>query len=192
MNVVNSQPQQSPNNFGDGIEKFAAIVGSVISIVTPFLNRWFEVSIITIWCVIVVGIGLLLLALHRYTRGMGVSKQRIVRVAGYAACLGGGLLSGYSAWFFTQPRFEITALHTLDGDPNTYELTDLLIWNRDHLDTGGISTTLQIEIIHHYRGAEHQGKVVAVLTSPDGKEYTTKPLWDDLTSDSTIPSPIIQ
>jgi hypothetical protein len=182
--VSSPQHQQSPNNVGDGIEKLAAIVGGLISIVTPFLNHWLDVSIIASLCVIVVGISMLFGALYHYTRNMGASKRRIARWVGFAACLGGGLVSSYFAWSFAQPRFEITALHTLDGDPDTYELTDLLIWNQDRLDTVGLTTTLQIEIRPRYQGIEHQGKVIALLTSPDGKERISKPLWDDFTSAS--------
>jgi hypothetical protein len=111
---------------------------------------------------------------------------------------------GWLLWRDAQPyfapQFEITALDTLQGDENAYELTDNLIWNQDRLDqpeeksadqsedesdhkfSVGITFTLQIRPT--YWGRTRFGKVVA-LVSGAAEHLEPIELWDDFTNESS-------
>ena len=91
----------------------------------------------------------------------------------------GGVIYCYS-----RPHFEITALKTLDGDRNAYELTDMLIWNQDVLDEYDVDITFVLEIRPIYYGKQRFGKVVALI-SGEGDDPTEKALWDDFTKTSS-------
>jgi hypothetical protein len=90
---------------------------------------------------------------------------------------------GYLVYEQSQPRFEITALRTLEGDQNAYELTDMLIWNQDNLDEYGVTITFTVEIRPTYHGKRRFGGVVARF-SGEGDSVIEKPLWDDFTKNS--------
>ncbi len=90
---------------------------------------------------------------------------------------------GYFLYERSQPRFEITALDTLEGDHNAYELTDMLIWNQDNLDKYGVAITFTLEIRPNYNGQRRFGEVIARI-SGDGDSPIEKPLWKDFTADS--------
>ena len=178
-NPPNPQP---PAAWSDRVEQGTMLIGAIVSVTAPFLGQWFDLPIIVSWAVLTVGLGLLLFALYRGTRVIPQPLARVIFGTGAIVLIGAAIGAGYFSWVIGQPRFEITALNTLDGDPDTYELTDMLIWNRDHLDTYGVATSFKIEIRPRYQGVAHHGQVVAVFTSPDGKERITKPLWDDFTA----------
>lgn len=89
----------------------------------------------------------------------------------------------YDAQPYLAPQFEIAALDTLEGDPNAYELTDMLIWNQDNLDRGRVAITFTLEVRPSYFGRKRYGQVVARI-SGDGKPLEDKPLWDDFDRES--------
>lgn len=84
---------------------------------------------------------------------------------------------------YLAPQFEIAALDTLEGDPNAYELTDMLIWNQHNLDRGRVTITFTLEVRPSYFGRRRYGQVVARI-SGDGKLLEDKPLWDDFDRES--------
>jgi hypothetical protein len=79
-------------------------------------------------------------------------------------------------WRYWTPRFEITALRTLKGDPDAYELTDMLIWNKNDLQQYGVEIVFPIQIIPLYASERRLGKVIAVITG-DGTEQAERELW---------------
>ena len=96
-------------------------------------------------------------------------------------------LWGRALWHDAQPylapQFEIAALDTLEGDPNAYELTDMLIWNQHNQDRGQVAITFTLEVRPSYFGRKRYGQVVARI-SGDGKPLQDKPLWDDFDRES--------
>jgi hypothetical protein len=91
---------------------------------------------------------------------------------------------GYFLWWLSQPRFEITALNTLEDDKNAYEVTDQLIWNQNNLDKYGVSITFMLEVRPNYFGKQRFGKVIAQISGDSGNTLE-KTLWDDFTSSAS-------
>jgi hypothetical protein len=85
---------------------------------------------------------------------------------------------GYLSYKNAQPQFEITAINTLDGDRNAYEVTDMLVWNQDQakLDERGVGITFTLEIVPAYYGRQEHGSVTAFISGAGG-ETIEKELW---------------
>jgi len=83
---------------------------------------------------------------------------------------------GCFLWWVSQPRFEITALDTLEADRNAYEVTDQLLWNYDKLNEFGVAITFTLEIVPKYNGKQEFGSIVALI-SGDGDITYEKELW---------------
>lgn len=93
---------------------------------------------------------------------------------------------GLSLWilYASRPHFEMTALNTLEGDKNTYEVTDMLIWNADELAHFNTSGKLTFQVTPLYYGQRKYGEVYAIVRG-DKQEKKIK-LMDYLTKD-TLP-----
>lgn len=87
-------------------------------------------------------------------------------------------------WLF-RPTFGVTALDTLDGDTNIYEVTDILIdADTVQLETWGITTTLALEIKPTYEGRKLYGGVVVRLSGDGRHQPAEEHLWDYFSSDT--------
>jgi hypothetical protein len=94
--------------------------------------------------------------------------------------------SGYWVSISSRPSFEISALNTLEGDKNAYELTDYLIWGADDAAIKhGLPITFTFEITPHYFGKQRYGRILAVISGEEGARLLEKPLWNTFSSDST-------
>lgn len=107
--------------------------------------------------------------------GMGVTLLLIFAVAF-------GL--GFRLWTFygQEPQFEITALNTLDGDENAYELNDNLIWEQNNLDKYGIGITFTLQFVPRYNGTQQYGRVIALISGDGGT--LEKTVWNNFEGDS--------
>lgn len=79
-------------------------------------------------------------------------------------------------WLAT-PRFTVTALNTLEGDANAYELTDMLLWNRDTPEQG-LSFSFPLAIQPGRCCARYPGPVVAIISGASSLSKTVT-LWDE-------------
>jgi hypothetical protein len=93
-----------------------------------------------------------------------------------------------------QPNFEITALNTLPGDMNIYEVTDQLIWNAYGLDEYGVVISYTIQVRPIYKGEDQYGEIVANISGDAGQLAKPKRIWssfdnqaDVVTFDLTLP-----
>ena len=91
-------------------------------------------------------------------------------------------LAYYAVWS-SRPRFKISALDTLEGDINVYEVTDHLIGTQ--LANHVITTTLALQVRPRYYGREKFGRVVALLSGDSGRLPVERLLWADFSSAST-------
>jgi hypothetical protein len=114
-----------------------------------------------------------------------LSKKPVIRVVLSFVIAVLVVLLGYVVIMSSQPTFEIRALNTLEGDTNTYELTDQLIWNQDELDKHGVTITFTIQVLPKYSGTQRFGQVVALISGDSDGPSLEIPLWDDFTSDSS-------
>lgn len=104
------------------------------------------------------------------------------------AASGGAVAAGavYLMILSMQPSFEVAALNTLVDDHNAYELTDMLIWNRNTAEDEqyGVDIAFPIEIRPRYYGSQRLGRVLAII-SGDGTASKEIVLWDDFTRDAS-------
>jgi hypothetical protein len=152
-----------------------AVLAAIVYIVLKLLDLDIEAEPLA---VLLVSISLGLWLLWRFWKIHGAVKilaslVMVVVVVGLV----------YYVFRLSQPRFEITALHTLESDGNAYELTDQLIWNQDNLDEYGVGITFTIEIVPKYDGGQGFGSAVALI-SGDGDDTIEKELWSDFNSES--------
>jgi hypothetical protein len=87
-------------------------------------------------------------------------------------------LALYSSSKIKQLSFEITALETLPGDKNAYELTDNLIRNQAALDKFNAEIKFSFEIIPHIGNSQPLGNIVARI-SGNGSGTINKLLWQN-------------
>jgi hypothetical protein len=88
----------------------------------------------------------------------------------------------YGNWWASRPHFEVVALGTLEGDKNTYELTDNLLLNSWNLDNLGAALTFRIEVIPNYFGKRVQGGIARI--SGDKSTAIEKQLWENFSDQS--------
>ncbi len=113
-----------------------------------------------------------------YGKARGMVLKSLVLLLISACAVGWG----YFLWWASQPHFEITALDTLEGDRNAYELTDQLIWNQDVLDQNGVGITFTLEIVPRYFGRQNFGRVIALISGDSDNPPLEKLLWDGFKS----------
>ena len=118
--------------------------------------------------------------------GLTRAWRRPVKVLATIVFLGLATIWGF--WVLphlSQPKFDIAAMDTLEGDANTYEVTDFLIWNADAAATEfGLPITFTFEITPRYSGKQRYGSILAVISGEKGAQPLEKQLWKDFTSAS--------
>jgi hypothetical protein len=166
-----------PQDF-DWLKNWSTVVAFLAAVLSVFLSPFILDVPIGLYATLV---ALAFFAILSIWKSVPFSKivKWLISFAIVAATLGWG----YFLYKQSQPRFEITALDTLEGDHNAYELTDMLIWNQDELDEYGVAITFTLEIRPSYYGKRRFGEVVARI-SGDGDSLIEKPLWKDFTADS--------
>lgn len=116
-----------------------------------------------------------------YFWAVKLSTRILVTVLGTLTAV----ILGYVYYQSHQPRFEITAFGTLEGDANSYEITDFLIWNQDVLANYRTNITFEIQVVPTYFGKRHFGKVVALISGDGGVAPVEKLIWDDFSVDAS-------
>lgn len=89
---------------------------------------------------------------------------------------------GLGNYWASRPHFEITALKTLAGEKNTYEITDNLILNAGQLGALGAEVAFPLEITSNYLGKRSFGGLTARLTC--NGQTREVPLWADFPKES--------
>ncbi len=163
--------------WGKTVGGLMMIVGLIAALLIVFLP---DIPQATLVALITLPLALLILVWTTWRRGLVPAILTILILV-----IGVGVGYVVIDWV-TRPRFEIRALDTLEGDPNTYELTDMLIWNQGNLDQHGVEITIPIEIRPIYRGNETFGKVIALVSGEGSTTPIEIELWDGFDKTASV------
>ncbi len=108
-------------------------------------------------------------------------KVKIIVIVAILALVSG---LGYYYFWSSLPHFEIKAFNTLEGDPDGYEITEMLIWNADSFDDYNVEVKFEFQVTPRYNGQRKFGQVVALIYGNEKNPPLEKPLWSSFTKDS--------
>ncbi|HUV91101.1 MAG TPA: LecA/PA-IL family lectin [Anaerolineae bacterium] len=169
------------NDWGEKVRDWLLIVVAIVVGIVALIFRDDLKTAIYAWGVaIVIALAWWYARIRKWSTGWKWAVLMLVIVVGTGW--------GYLLWRTAQPRFEITALDTLDRDRNAYELTDQLIWNADDIYDQvryGVTITFTLEIRPEYNGTRRLGRVVALISGDSGNRPRKRLLWADFTSESS-------